>query len=404
MSQQDLYQVLGLHGYRVTNVERDEKQLFVHARPQPHRVCCSACGCRDVVRRGETTRTIRNLPIGADCTWVVVTLPRVQCRNCGLVRQIKIGFTEERRTYTRAFERYVLELCRYMTLIDVARHLGVSWDIVKDIQKRYLGKHFAKPPLKQTRYLAIDEICIGHGHQFLTLVLDFQTGAILFAGKGKKAAALTPFWRRLRASGAKIKAVAMDLSAAYRSAVKKNLPRAAIVFDRFHIIKLYNEKLTQLRRELHRQATDDLHKQVLKGTRWLLLKNPENLDPVKGEPGRLKEALRLNESLSMAYYLKEDLRQLWNQGTKSAARRKLLDWYHQAMSSGVRVLQSFARTLLSHQEGILAWYEHPISTGPLEGTNNKIRAMTRQHYGLRDQDFLKLKLYQLHLTKYALVG
>ena len=404
MSQQDLYQVLGLHGYRVTNVERDEKQLFVHARPQPHRVCCSACGCRDVVRRGETTRTIRNLPIGADCTWVVVTLPRVQCRNCGLVRQIKIGFTEERRTYTRAFERYVLELCRYMTLIDVARHLGVSWDIVKDIQKRYLGKHFAKPPLKQTRYLAIDEICIGHGHQFLTLVLDFQTGAILFAGKGKKAAALTPFWRRLRASGTRIKAVAMDLSAAYRSAVKKNLPRAAIVFDRFHIIKLYNEKLTQLRRELHRQATDDLHKQVLKGTRWLLLKNPENLDPVKGEPGRLKEALRLNESLSMAYYLKEDLRQLWNQGTKSAARRKLLDWYHQAMSSGVRVLQSFARTLLSHQEGILAWYEHPISTGPLEGTNNKIRAMTRQHYGLRDQDFLKLKLYQLHLTKYALVG
>jgi transposase len=399
-----LYQILGLHGYRVTNVERDEKQLFVHARPQPHRVCCSACGCRDVVRRGETTRTIRNLPIGADCTWVVVTLPRVQCRNCGLVRQIKIGFTEERRTYTRAFERYVLELCRYMTLIDVARHLGVSWDIVKDIQKRYLGKHFAKPPLKQTRYLAIDEICIGHGHQFLTLVLDFQTGAILFAGKGKKAATLTPFWRRLRASGAKIKAVAMDLSAAYRSAVKKNLPRAAIVFDRFHIIKLYNEKLAQLRRELHRQATDDLHKQVLKGTRWLLLKNPENLDPVKGEPGRLKEALRLNESLSMAYYLKEDLRQLWNQGTKSAARRKLLDWYHQAMSSGVRVLQSFARTLLSHQEGILAWYEHPISTGPLEGTNNKIRAMTRQHYGLRDQEFLKLKLYQLHLTKYALVG
>jgi len=225
MSRQDLYQILGLHGYRVTNVERDEKQLFVHARPQPHRVCCSACGGRDVVRRGETTRTIRNLPIGADCTWVVVALPRVQCRNYGLVRQVKIGFTEEPRTYTRAFERYVLEMCRYMTLIDVARHLGVSWDIVKDVQKRYLGKHFAKPPLKQTRYLAIDEICIGHGYQFLTLVLDFQTGTILFAGKGKKAAALTPFWRRLRASGAKIKAVAMDLSAAYRSAVKKNLPR-----------------------------------------------------------------------------------------------------------------------------------------------------------------------------------
>jgi hypothetical protein len=103
MSQQDLYQVLGLHGYRVTNVERDEKQLFVHPLPQPHRVRCSACGYRDFVRRGETNRTIRYLPIGAVCTWGVVMLPRVQCRACWLVRQVKIGFTDERRTYTRAF-------------------------------------------------------------------------------------------------------------------------------------------------------------------------------------------------------------------------------------------------------------------------------------------------------------
>jgi len=207
----------------------------------------------------------------------------------------------------------VLELCRYMTLIHVGRHLGVSWDIVKDIQKRYLGKHFAKPPLKRTRYLAIDEICVGRGRQFLTLLLDLQSGAILFAGKGKKRFALTPFCRRLRAARAEIKAVAMDLSAAYRSALKKNLPPAAIVFDRFHIIKLYVKKLAPLRRELHRQATDGLHKPVLKGTRWLLLTNSENLDPSKGEPGRLQEALRLNESLSIAYYLKEELRQLWDQ-------------------------------------------------------------------------------------------
>lgn len=404
MSQQALYQILGLHGYQVTNVERDEKQLLVHARPQPHRVCCSACDSRDVIRRGESTRMIRNLPIGSHCTWVVVTVPRVGCKACGVVRQVKIGFADERRTYTRAFERYVQELCGYMIMSDVCRHLGISWDIVKDIHKRDLQKRFRKPPLKRTRYLGIDEICVGHGYQYLTLVLDLDSGAIVFVGKGKKAAALTPFWRRLRASQAKIKAVAMDLSAAYQSAVEKNLPQAAIVFDRFHIIKLYNEKLTQLRRELYRQATDDLHKQVLKGTRWLLLKNHENLDPVKGEPKRLKEALKLNESLAIAYYLKDDLKQLWEQLSKSVARLKLLDWYHQAQASGVRVLQTFARTLLSHQHGILDWYDHPISTGPLEGTNNKIKTMNRQHYGLRDREFFKLKLYQLHETKYALVG
>ena len=194
------------------------------------------------------------------------------------------------------------------------------------------------------------------------------------------------------------------MSPAYQKALEENLPSAAIVFDRFHVIKLLNEKLSQLRRDLYRQATDDLQKKVLKGTRWLLLKNHENLDPKKGEPQRLKDALRLNESLAIAYYLKEDLGQIWEQLGPFSAKLKLLDWYHQAMASGVRILQDFARTLLAHSHGILAWYDFPISNGPLEGTNNKIKTMNRQHYGLRDQEFLKLKLYQLHETKYALVG
>jgi transposase len=113
----------------------------------------------------------------------------------------------------------------------------------------------------------------------MTIVLDLDSGAILFAGKGKNAAALKPFWRRVRYSGAKIEAVAMDLSLAFQKAVRENLPSAVAIFDRFHVIKLYNEKLTALRRDLHRQATDDLERDVLKGTRWLLLKNHENLEP-----------------------------------------------------------------------------------------------------------------------------
>jgi len=102
--------------------------------------------------------------------------------------------------------------------------------------------------------------------------------------------------------------------------------------------------------------------------------------------------------------LKEDLRQIWEQFGKFPARMKLLDWYHQALASGIRVLQEFAKTLLIHSDGILAWYDYPISTGPMEGTNNKIKTMNRQHNGLRDGDFFTLKLYQLHEAKYALVG
>lgn len=403
-SQQWLYPIFQFRGYRVSQVEADEHRLLLHIEPQPHKVCCPQCGSRKVIRRGQQVRWFRNLPVGGDCTWLIATLPRVECRACRLVRQIRTGLAEERRTYTRPFERYVRELSRYMTIKDVADHLGVSWDIVKDIQKRHLQRRYAKPPLKDVRQIAIDEICVGRGYRFLTLVLDLESGAILFVGKGKKADSLRPFWRRLRAAKARIKAVAIDMSPAYQQAVARHLPSAVVVFDRFHVVKLLNQKLTQLRRQLYRQATSDLKKKTLKGTRWLLLKHPDNLDPVKGEPGRLREALRLNESLATAYYLKEDLRQIWEQLGKFPARMKLLDWYHQAMDSGIRVLQDFARTLLAHQHGILAWYDYPISTGPLEGTNNKIKTLNRQHYGLRDADFFTLKLYQLHEAKYALVG
>jgi transposase len=170
------------------------------------------------------------------------------------VRQIRLGLAEERRTYTRAFARYVLELSKYMTIKDVAEHLAVSWDIVKDIQKRYLTQHYAKPALKDVRQIAIDEICVGRGYQFLTIVLDLDSGAILFVGKGKKTESLRPFWRRVRAARAKIRAVAIDMSPAYQKAVSQHLPKATVVFDRFHVVKLLNKKLTQLRRELYRQA------------------------------------------------------------------------------------------------------------------------------------------------------
>jgi len=404
MSQQWLYPIFRISGYRVTRCETEERSLRLYIEPQPHKVCCAECGSRECIRRGEQVRLLMNLPVGGIVSFLVVTIPRVECRACGLVRQISLGLAEARRSYTRAFARYVLELSQLMTIKDVAEHLGVSWDVVKDIQKSHLAKRYAKPKLKKVKQIAIDEICIGRNRRFVTIVLDLDRGAILFVGQGKKADSLGPFWRRLRSAKAKVEAVAMDLSKAYQKAVRENLPEATIVFDRFHVVKLLNEKLTQLRRELYRQATTDLQKEVLKGTRWLLLKNPENLDPKKGEPRRLWQALKLNESLAAAYYLKDDLRQLWEQPNQEAARTKLMDWYHQAMETGIRVLQDFARTLLKHAAGILAWYAYPISTGPLEGTNNKIKTMNRQHYGLRDGEFFLLKLYQLHETKYALVG
>src|SRR5262249_15865824 len=160
--------------------------------------------------------------------------------------------------------------------------------------------------------------------------------------------ALKPFWKRLRPSGAKIEAVAMDLSGGYQSAVRAHLADAVIVFDHFHVVKLFNDKLSDLRRALYREATDVQPKVVLKGTRWLLLKNAEDRDPKMAEKSRLKEALKRNEPLATAYYLKEDLRRFWEQPGKRFATTFLDGWIRQAEASGIRILQQMARTLAAH--------------------------------------------------------
>ena len=404
MSTSLLYHGFGIRGYAYVRTEYDHGQVVFTIHQDPDRLRCSACGSRDVGSRGHVERRFKSLPIGGKSVSIVFPIPRVECAVCKALRQVDIGFADRRRSYTRPFERYALGLLRHMTIQDVAEHLNVGWDLVKDIQKRDLTRRFARPKLKQLRQIAIDEISIGKGHRYLTVVLDLESGAVVFVGDGKGADALIPFWRRVRRSGARIEAVAIDMSAAYIEAVSTHLPEATIVFDHFHVIKLFNDKLSDLRRDLYREAADQLHKNVLKGTRWLLLKNPDNLNPDRKEAERLQEALRLNQPLATAYYMKEELRLLWSKSDKDEAETFLTDWINRATLSGVRMLMKFAKTLAAHRTGVLAYYDYPISTGPLEGTNNKIKTMKRQAYGFRDPEFFKLRILAIHETKYALVG
>ena len=404
MSTSLLYHAFGVRGYQYQRTDYAEGKVIFTIRQPRESYCCAVCGSDDVVARGRKLRRFRTVPIGRKSAWLELAVPRVGCRQCGAVRQVKIAFADRRVTYTKSFERYALELSRHMTIKDVADHLGITWDVIKEIQKRHLHRRFSKPRLKHLKQIAIDEISTGKGHRYVTIVLDLERGAVVHVGQGKGGDALKPFWRRLRASGAKIEAVATDMSPAYIDAVTTHLRSATLVFDRFHVIKLYNDKLSGLRRDLHRQLTDTMQKDALKGIRWLLLKRPENLDPGRKEPERLNEALRLNEPLAMAYYLKEELNEIWEQDDEEAAEALLTDWILYAESSGIQMLKAFAKTLRTHVLGILAHYRYPISTGPLEGTNNKIKTMKRQAYGFRDPEFLKLKILGIHQTKYALVG
>jgi transposase len=404
MSTSLLYHAFGIRGYDHVRTDYRGGATIFTIRQDPEDCRCSACGSREVISRGHAERRFRCVPIGSHPTAVVLPIPRVECRACGSVRQVEVPFADPRRSYTRAFERYALELSRRMTIRDVAHHLDVGWDLIKDIQKRDLSRRYAKPKLKHLRAIAIDEIAVARGHRYLTVVMDLESGAVAFVGDGKGADALEPFWKRLRPSKARVEAVAMDMSGAYQSAVRANLPKAAIVFDRFHVVKLFNDKLSDLRRALYREATDVQHKEVLKGTRWLLLKNPENLDEEKDERGRLREALKLNEPLATAYYLKDDLRRFWEQPGKRFATTFLDGWIRRAEATGIKVLQQMAKTLAAHRSGLLAYYDVMISSGPMEGTNNKIKTMKRQAYGFRDREFFKLKILAIHETRYELVG
>jgi len=404
MSTSLLYHGWGLRGYQYLGTRYEQGTIHFRVEQAADSFCCGHCGSREVLKSGQVPRCFRALPIGGKPVWIELSVQRLWCAGCGKTRQAKVGLADERRGYTHTFERYVLDLSRHMTIKDVACHLGVGWDTVKDIQKRNLQRRFAKPKLKHLKRLAIDEISIGRGHRYLTVVLDLDRGAVVFVGTGKGADSLLPFWKRLRGSGAKIKAVATDMSPAYIAAVREHLPKAIHVFDRFHVVKLFNEKFALFRQELQREAEGPLQKKVLKGTRWLLLKNPENLDDERDERRRLEKALALNKPLATVYYMKEDLRQIWDQENQRAAEVFLDDWMARARSSGIRMLQQFANTLGFHRRGILAYYDCPITIAALEGTNNKIKTMQRQAYGFRDQEFFKLKIYALHETTYALTG
>jgi len=283
----------------------------------------------------------------------------------------------------------------------------LGWDTVKEIHKRHLRRKYKSFNLKNVRYLAIDEVYLGKKRKYITIVLDIRTGRVIHVGRGKGKDALKGFRRRLSRSKAKIQAVATDMASGYIAAVLEQLPKADLVLDHFHLVKWFNEKLSLLRRQLYREATQ-MQKAVLKGSRWLLLKAPENLkshrDPKKDERLRLQAALELNQPLAMAYYMKERLRLLFQCTDRDRAAAELKAWIQEASCSRIRILKDAARKLLIWKPFILNWHKHRISTGTLEAINGKIGILQRNAYGYRDDEYLKLRIFNLHSSTYALTG
>jgi len=294
-------------------------------------------------------------------------------------------------------------LLAFMTVQDVSESCKMSWGTVKSIDKEYLQKHYSRPLLKNVEIIAIDEFAFQKGHKYQTVVYDLKAGRVIYVGAGRAEESLDKFWKRLRHSGAKIQAVAMDMWLPYFNAVINNIPEAKIVFDRFHIFKQMNETLDEIRRALYHEETFLNNRQVIKGIRWLLLKNEKNLNDEKDERRQLEQALQINKPLAEAYYLKEELGQLWLKNTREQAEAFLTSWATRAWATTIQPLRQFVKTLLGHRTGILNWFDYRISTGPLEGFNNKIKVLKRKAYGYRDMEYFTLKIYALHDNRYGLL-
>jgi transposase len=290
-----------------------------------------------------------------------------------------------------------------MTVQDVSTILRTSWGLIKEIDKKYLGRKYKSIDLKGIQFIAIDEFSIRKGHNYMTVVMDLITKRVIFVNKGRQADSLTPFFKRLKRLNIAPKAIAMDMWPAYISAVLDHFPGTPIVFDRFHIERNLNQALSDIRKAIFRDEVDLNNRKLIKGTRWLLLKNNQNLNEGTDEKKRLEMALAINKPLAAAYYLKEELKLLWRQRNVNQAKQFLGEWVAKAIASGIKLMVKFAHSLLAHRTGIFNWFENQISTGPLEGTNNKIKVLKRKAYGYRDLDYFILKIYNLHANKYPLL-
>jgi transposase len=297
--------------------------------------------------------------------------------------------------------QFAIDLVHWMTVLGVARVLGVGWDLVKDIHKEHLKSRYKAPPLKALKYLGIDEFSIRKGHSYMSIFVDLQSGRILHAVEGKAGKDIVPFLKVLRRKAPHLEAIAMDMSTAFSSAVEQYLPGVAIVFDRYHVSALMNKGIEDLRRE-QQSELDKEGKKVLQGTRFLLLKNYETLDQEKQT--RLDQLLHVNAPLLTMHTMKEQFREFWEKDSIDEAIPFLNAWCTDAEKSGLKELKRIANTLMHQSHGLLNYYFHRISCGIVEGINNKIKTMKRQAYGFRDMTYFKLRLYHLHHQGYSLTG
>lgn len=363
---------------------------------------CSSCGSFNVRIKETKERTFRMMNLGQKRSFLKINTHKLWCQKCNVKAWIQPSFTSGKLPMTLSFIHYIIQLTAMTTLLCVALFLGLKWKTVKNIDKENLSKRAKQFAFRKLRYISIDEIAIKRGHKYMTIFTDISTGQIVHAVQGRNEEALRPFLKLLSKKAKHLRGIGIDMSAAYASSVRMHLPNVAIIFDRFHVTKLLNDTIDKIRRAECTKHQGKEGMKILKGQRFLLLRNFVELED--RQKTSLEKLLEINTSLAIAHSMKEQFRLFWDLKSKKEGARFLFWWIIQAIESGVELLAKTARSLIHFSEGLLNYFEHRIDNGKAEGINNKIKVLKRQAYGFQDQEYFKLKLYNLHRKDYVLVG
>lgn len=354
--------------------------------------CCSGCGFKGAPVHDQEERRVRDLPIFEARVELVVPRLRLLCPHCGPKLE-ELAWLEPYARVTARLANSVARLCKVMSVRHVAAFYGLSWSTVKLIDLRYLMRELGPPCLDDVEVIGMDEFAIQKGHRYATVIVEPYRKAVLWVCRGRGRLDVRPFFEELGPQGrVRLKAAVMDMNGAYAEEVRFQCPNAEIVYDLYHVVAKYGREVIDRVRvdEANRLRQDKPARKLVKSSRWLLLRNRDNL--VDQERIRLKELLAANRALTTVYLMKDDLKALWGYRHAGYAKRFWDQWYHRAMRSRIPALKKFARNLKPLIGGILAHCRYPLGTNLIEGINNKIKVIKRMAYGFRDDFYFFLKI------------
>jgi len=354
---------------------------------------CEQCGARCRQVHETTVRRVRDLPLFEYRVVLHVPRRRLWCEQCGGPRLERLSWLGRYQRVTDRLAQACSQLLQSSNVQAVARFFDLGWHTVKAVDKARLRASIQEPDWSRIEYLAMDEFALHKGHRYATVVVDPISRQVLWIGLGRSRETARAFFEQLPEGAAqRIKAVAIDMTTAYELEIREHCPQAEVVYDLFHVVAKYGREVIDRVRvdQANRLRQDRPARRVIKSSRWLLLRNRDNLD--SPQRVRLDELLRANQPLLTVYVLRDELKRLWFYRRPAWAQQAWDHWCEQAEQSGIAALNTFAQRLKGYLHGILARCRHPLNTSIVEGINNTIKVIKRRAYGYRDQEYFFLKI------------